>query len=494
METIQQSFDKKYSEKKLEEIQFSDLNKKEISTGELTIENFPNLKKVNIKNIKFLTKLKIINCPQLVVFDCQDNNFLISLDLSECNKLMKIQVSNNHLDSIKLPTNSERLFHLEINDNNFPSQGLSFLAPYKNLEMLDLGNNSNEERVKKGIYNRFCGSLEPLKEMNNLWSLGIKGTDIDSGLEYLPENLQRFNCLTGVGVEAKVKKIYAICGASGSNNSSFGFDREKYKKFRQEQKIATEQVSSNSKSKKNKNAKQKEKLEIAHEKIKQLEAELQIEKEKKEVEWKRDILNQDLIEKQEEIEKLCAKVQGLNEQLTNSNGIIEEKDKKISELISENKKDKEEAKDLLSKKDKIEKELKEKIKSMEERINQLTEGIIALFQKNGEWEQCYQELEKLNDEQSKDNVRQRVDWKEKREEFEQIIDEEKTKNEVLQQQVAFYQDKLKTLQENLQNSHSSYTNFVNENLQIKKKEVEELTKQLNSLQNQVEVAPKEKFS
>src|SRR5688572_30966413 len=52
------------------------------------------------------------------------------------------------------------------------------------------------------------------------------------------ENLQRFNCLTGVRVEAEVKKIYAICGMSNSNNSSFDFDREKYKKFRQEQKIA----------------------------------------------------------------------------------------------------------------------------------------------------------------------------------------------------------------------------------------------------------------
>ena len=96
------------------------------------------------------------------------------------------------------------------------------------------------------------------------------------------------------------------------------------------------------------------------------------------------MLNQDLIEKQAEIEKLRSKNQELNEQLINSNGIIKDKDKKISELISESEKDKEEMRDLLSKKDKMEKELKEEIKSMEGGIKQLTEGITALFQKNEE--------------------------------------------------------------------------------------------------------------
>jgi predicted nucleic acid-binding Zn-ribbon protein len=96
------------------------------------------------------------------------------------------------------------------------------------------------------------------------------------------------------------------------------------------------------------------------------------------------MLNQDLIEKQEEIEKLCAENQELNKQLVNSNGIIEKKDKKISELISESEQDKEKAKDLLSKKDEMEKELKEKVKSIEGKINQLTKGNVALFQKNEE--------------------------------------------------------------------------------------------------------------
>nr|CAG8439388.1 2934_t:CDS:2 [Entrophospora candida] len=318
MATIQQLFDKKYSEKKEEEIQFSDLNEGKISASELTIDNFPNLRKLNVNNIKSLTRLKIINCPQLVGLDCQNNDSLIGLNLSECNELMKVKVSNNLLELIELPTNSEKLSFLEINDNNFPSQDLSFLIPYKNLEVLDLGNNSNEKKVKKGIYNRFYG---------------IKGTDIDSGLEYLSENLQRLNCPIGVRVEAK------------------------------EQKVETKKVNSSNNRKKNKNAKQKEKLEIIQEEIKQLK---------------------------KEIEKLRAENQELNGKLINSSN----------------------------------------------------------------------------------------------------INQERTENETLQQQIASQQNELKTLQEDLQNNRSSYTKFVNETLQTKKKEVENLTKKLSNLQNQVEIPPK----
>jgi len=43
--------------------------------------------------------------------------------------------------------------------------------------------------------NKFTGSLEFLKDMNKLEELDINDTDIDSGLEYLPDSLERgFNC------------------------------------------------------------------------------------------------------------------------------------------------------------------------------------------------------------------------------------------------------------------------------------------------------------
>ena len=89
----------------------------------------------------------------------------------------------------------------------------------------------------------------------------------------------------------------------------------------------------------------------------------------------------------------------------------------------------------------------------------------------------------MNNDQSKNHVRQRLEWKKNREEVEQTI-------EIFQQQVISQQNELENLQEKLKNNRSSYTNFVNETLQIKKKEVEKLTNQLNNLQNQVEIPPK----
>jgi len=52
------------------------------------------------------------------------------------------------------------------------------LAELTELEELSLANN------------KFFGSLEPLKNLTKLKKLDISGTDIDSGLEYLPENLK----------------------------------------------------------------------------------------------------------------------------------------------------------------------------------------------------------------------------------------------------------------------------------------------------------------
>jgi hypothetical protein len=96
----------------------------------------------------------------------------------------------------------------------------------------------------------------------------------------------------------------------------------------------------------------------------------------------------------------------------------------------------------------------------------------------------------LNNSQSKNYVRQRIEWKEDREELERIIEEERNKNQVLQQQVASQRDKLKKSREDLQDNHSNYTQFINKTLQIKEREVEELKKLSKNLQNQVEISPK----
>jgi hypothetical protein len=63
-----------------------------------------------------------------------------------------------------------------------------------NLEELTVGNTSHieETKIKRSIYNRFYGSLEPLKNMYRLKNLSIDNTNIDSGLEYLPDSIQYF--------------------------------------------------------------------------------------------------------------------------------------------------------------------------------------------------------------------------------------------------------------------------------------------------------------
>lgn len=66
----------------------------EILEGELVIENFPNLQKINISSFRKgkLTKLKIVNCPQLRKLNCE-NNQLEELEIDETSRqqLQKIK-------------------------------------------------------------------------------------------------------------------------------------------------------------------------------------------------------------------------------------------------------------------------------------------------------------------------------------------------------------------------------------------------------------------
>ena len=55
--------------------------------------------------------------------------------------------------------------------------------------------------------NPFYGSLKPLKNLNNLREIGIADTDVDSGLEYLPDSLKSFACSSNLRKDAKVKTI-----------------------------------------------------------------------------------------------------------------------------------------------------------------------------------------------------------------------------------------------------------------------------------------------
>jgi len=91
----------------------------------------------------------------------------------------------NHLTNTGFLTslpNPEKLIKLSISHNDFPTQDLSVFSRFINLESLILDSNN------------FFGSLEPLKGLAKLKHLNISYTNLDSGLEYLPESLERIDC------------------------------------------------------------------------------------------------------------------------------------------------------------------------------------------------------------------------------------------------------------------------------------------------------------
>src|SRR5947209_19733438 len=93
--------------------------------------------------------------------------------------------------------------NLNVINNNFLEQDLSVFSRFVNLEYLGVGNYNNQEKIKQDTYNRFEGSLKPLKNLVKLETLTISNTDIDSGLEYLPDNLKDFYCLADLRKDAK---------------------------------------------------------------------------------------------------------------------------------------------------------------------------------------------------------------------------------------------------------------------------------------------------
>jgi hypothetical protein len=74
------------------------------------------------------------------------------------------------------------------------------------VEALFIHNDDGRDRK-----NRFFGSLEPLKDLTELTHLNIANTDIDSGLEYLPDSLQTLNCsVTKPGVKVKTIEDFLV--------------------------------------------------------------------------------------------------------------------------------------------------------------------------------------------------------------------------------------------------------------------------------------------
>lgn len=91
-----------------------------------------------------------------------------------------------------------RALDLDLSFNNLSSSGLSpdfELEPFRefsNLRSLNVGNSFRGKISNR--YNRFSGSLMYLEGKNNLRDLDISNTDINRGLECLPDTLQEIRC------------------------------------------------------------------------------------------------------------------------------------------------------------------------------------------------------------------------------------------------------------------------------------------------------------
>jgi|SRR6185312_1529382 len=118
------------------------------------------------------------------------------------------------IERIILPRHTLNLERLALTNNNIQPQNLSRFANFTNLRYLYLGVDTSEEsiaRLGEGIYNRWYGTLEYLKNLECLKELFINSTDIDAGWEYLPTNELDFFIFGDCGrAEAGVNRLKEV--------------------------------------------------------------------------------------------------------------------------------------------------------------------------------------------------------------------------------------------------------------------------------------------
>ncbi|CAG8488149.1 15915_t:CDS:1 [Gigaspora margarita] len=197
-----------------------------IERGELDLTKYLDLEVILIQACFLksrLTKLNVASCSRLVDLSLPGNQ-LTDLDLANCCNLKELNISKNQftsLDFLKLLPNPEKLEILNVSDNCIQPTTLDFVRPFLNLKNLSVGNDDrcfhdthwhrldgyykSETYINvfgspplryfgSQYYNHIYDSLEPLKNLSQLKLLNIDNTDIDSGLEYLPDSIEKFWC------------------------------------------------------------------------------------------------------------------------------------------------------------------------------------------------------------------------------------------------------------------------------------------------------------
>ena len=161
------------------------LNLKKIGCSSNQLNNlsfpdfYPNLNELDCSHNK-LTSLTVNGCSNLMRVECNEN-LLTKLDLVKNKELEELNAGSNQLTELDFGSDqNNKLKKMDVTANKFSEQNLSFLSNLVKLKELDLA------------VNGFIGSLEPLKNMTKLRSFNIMGTELDSGLEHLPNKIKKF--------------------------------------------------------------------------------------------------------------------------------------------------------------------------------------------------------------------------------------------------------------------------------------------------------------
>ncbi|PKY51726.1 hypothetical protein RhiirA4_468927 [Rhizophagus irregularis] len=407
------------------------------------------------------------------------------LDLSDFVNLEKLYCSDNELVGIDLSlTHPEKMTYLDIGNNNFAPSNLSLFSKFINLKVLSIGTDK-EEKIKLNKYNRFYGSLEPLKSLK-LNTLDIRATDINEGLEFLSDSLDSFLC-EPVRDDAKVKTIHEMTKPY-YNRLSNAFDIKKCKDYfitllrRKVTELEKESACLE---------KQLEEIKkLGEEELKILQAELtnkgeNLQKEIKEKERVIKELETNLTREEKDNQKLKEDLEEEKHTLEKLKEKLEEIQKNRDELQEEYRKFKEEQtkqlnliNEQLQEAGKKIKELETKVLESESKKEELEEAKKKLVEDSEHWQGRVSSLEK-------DLKRAEEELKKKEKMLESLIDGTREKED-LQQKIKV--DKVKM------NAIKDKKDKAERELIITNNGLQEIEKQLDNLATEIDNIMREKKS
>ncbi|CAG8623833.1 6275_t:CDS:2, partial [Diversispora eburnea] len=172
---------------------------------------YNKIERLNIADKGLEGSLDLSVFKSLTDLNCSKNQ-ITSLDLTGLIKLENLSCNDNLIEEFDLTSlNPEKLTSLNIKNNNLSEQNIKIFDEFTKLKQLSIGND-NKEKIDKGEYNHFSGSLSSLKGLTDLENLYISNTDIDEiDIEKLPKNLSigKTYCSTEERPKSKVEKIQA---------------------------------------------------------------------------------------------------------------------------------------------------------------------------------------------------------------------------------------------------------------------------------------------